>query len=153
MTPLRKLFDFGTETAASIFNKQSYLEPMWIGVNKKGSHIPLLVSDMSDKNKAAETVRCFLKKQGIIRYVSMLESWVWEGKEGEIPPEILEGKSLEHNPDRREAIIITAEDNEGNEISGRFYILRPEHGKPKLSPLKLDPREMESVGRFAGMFN
>jgi len=151
MTPFRRLFDFGAETAAFMFNKQGYLEPMWIGVNKKGSHTPLIVADMSDKDKASEAIRKWLKKEGITRYVSMLECWVYEGKE--IPPEVFEGKSIEHNPDRREAITILAEDNKGNMISGRYYILRPEHGKPKLSPIKVDPCDMESEGRFVGMFD
>ena len=149
--PLRKLFDFGAETANHMFKHQGYLVPMWIGVNKKGSHIPLLVSDMSDKDKVAEIVRAFLRKQGITLYVSLLECWTYEGKE--IPPEIHEGKSLEHNPDRREAIAIIAEDNDGNVISGRYYILRPEHGKPKLSPLKIESEVTKTEGRFVGMFD
>lgn len=150
-TPLRRLFTFGAETAIHLFNKQGYLEPMWIGVNRRGSHVPLLVTNMSDKNNVSKIIRDFLKKQGITRYVSMVECWTYEGKE--IPQEILNGKSLEHNPDRREAIAIIAEDNEGNTISGRFYILRPEHGKPKLSPLKVDAKQTTTEGRFVRMFD
>ena len=149
-TPLRRLFYFAAETAIHIFNRQGYIEPMWIAINKKGSHVPMIVADMSDKNKVAEAVRAFLKKEGATKYVSMLECWTYEGKE--IPQEIREGKSLEHNPDRREAVTIVAEDNEGNTLCGRFYILRPEHGKPKLSPLKVDPEATETEGRFVGMF-
>lgn len=150
-TPLDKLFNFGVESATHLFNRLGSLEPMWIGVDKKGSHIPLLVRDMSDKDKVAKVVRDFIKRQGIIRYVSMLECWTYEGKE--MPREIIEGRSLEHNPDRREAVYILAEDNEGNSISGALFILRPEHGKPKLSPIKVHPKDTESEGRFVGMFS
>lgn len=149
--PIQMLFNFGAETASNFFNLHGYLAPMWIGVNAKGSHVPLLVSDMSDKDKVVEHVRAFIKREKITRYVSMLECWIYEGKE--IPPEIARGESLEHNPDRREAIQVIAEDNEGNIISGHFYILRPEHGRPKLSPLKFLPPETETKGRFIGMFH
>jgi hypothetical protein len=152
MTPLRTLFNFGSETAAFMFNKMGYLKPMWIGVNNKGAHLPLIVRDMSDKDKVAADVRAFLKKEGAVRYVSMLESWLGEFRKGEVPLEILAGGQLEHHPDRREIISIIAEDNEGKIISGRFYILRPEHDKPKLSPIKVESENTESMGRFAGMF-
>lgn len=150
--PLSKLFKFGAETAEYLFNKQGFLVPMWVGVNENGAHVPLLMPEFNDKDDAAETVRSFLKSKKIIRYVSMLECWVYEGKE--IPPEILAGQSLETNPERREALHILAEDQEGNTISGRFYILRPEHGKPKLSPLKTDDNVVgKTEGRFVKMFD
>lgn len=150
-TPLHKLFNFGAETARHLFERLGSLEPMWIGVNDKGSHLPLIISNMSDKDAVAKAVRAFLRKNGITRYVCMLECWTYEGKE--VPQEILDGKSLEHNPDRREAVSIVAEDNEGNAMSGHFYILRPEHGKPKLSPIKILSEDATFEGRFAGMFN
>lgn len=149
-TQLRKLFNFGAETAKHLFERLGHLNPMWVGVNKKGSHVPLVLADMSDKDRVAEEVRRFLRKEGVTRYVSMLECWMYEGKE--VPQEVIEGRSLEHNPDRREAIQIIAEDNEGNVISGFFYILRPEHGKPKLSPIRVLPENTETEGRFARMF-
>lgn len=149
-TPLRKLFDFGTEAATHMFNRFGHLEPAWIAVNKRGSHVPLVIPDMSDKDRVAQIVRDFLKEQGATRYVSMLECWLYIGKE--LPQEIKEGKSLEHHPDRREAINIHAEDNEGHSISGHMFILRPEHGKPKLSPIKIHSEDTEHEGRFVGMF-
>jgi hypothetical protein len=151
--PLDKLFHFGAETASHMFEKLGYLEPMWVAVNKKGSHVPLLIADMSNKDRVAEAVQAFLKREGATRYVSMLECWTLEGRGKEIPKEIRNGKSLEHNPDRREAITIFAEDNEGNHMMGLLYILRPEHGKPKLSPLKIQGEMTETGGRFARMFD
>jgi hypothetical protein len=149
---LEKLFRFGAETAEFLFNKQGFLVPMWIGVNERGSKQPLLIPDFGDKDSAAEQVREFLRRGKIIRYVSMLECWVYEGKD--VPPEILAGQSLEKNPDRREAIHILAEDRDDNTISGRFYILRPEHDKPKLSPLKTEELSGgRTEGRFVKMFD
>lgn len=148
--PLKKLFTFGAETADHVFNRLGRLTPMWIGVNGKGSHLPLIIADLSDKDAVADAVRSFLKKNGITRYVMIAECWMYKGKK--IPNEVLEGKSIKNNRDRREAIHVFAEDNKGNSISGRFYILRPEHGKPKLSPLKMDAEKTKSEGRFVGMF-
>lgn len=150
-TPLRKLFDFAAESAAFIFNKQGYLVPMWVGINKKGAHIPITIQNMDDKDAVAQAIRDFLRKEGIVSVVCMLECWFYEGKE--IPPEIREGRSLEENPDRREAIHILAEDRDGTIISGCYYILRPEHGPPKLSRLKMHPSGTESEGRFVKMFD
>lgn len=148
---LQELFDHGADAAAHLFERQGHLVPMWVGVNKRGSHVPLVIPYMDDKDSVAETVKKYLKKERITQYVSMLECWTYEGKE--IPPEITEGRSLEHNPDRREAIHIMAEDEDGNTIAGCFYILRPEHGKPKLSPLKMYPNAEASEGRFVRMFD
>lgn len=149
-TPLRKLFDIGAEAAKQLFDLLGYVNPTWFGVDKNGSNVPLLITDLSDKDKAAESVREFLRQHDVSRYVSILECWMYEGKE--VPQEILEGRSLEHNPDRREAIQIIAEDNEGNVISGVFYILRPEHGKPKLSPIRMMPENADTEGWFVRMF-
>jgi hypothetical protein len=149
---LQKLFLFGTESARFMFEKQGYLLPMWVGISDKGAHIPLMVKDMEDKDQVSDGVRQFLKEKKITRYVSMLECWTLEGVK-EVPPEILAGGSLEKNPDRREAIHVLAEDKDGSTISGCFYILRPEHGKPKLSPLKVHPKEGNAEGRFAKMFD
>lgn len=149
-TELRKLFDFGAASAEHLFKAQGHLLPMWVGVTKRGGHLPLIIRDMDDKDKVAEAIKTWLKKHGISRYVSMLECWTYEGKE--IPAEITEGRSLEENPDRREAIHLMAEDKDGNYISGVFYILRPEHGRPTLSPIKIDARRGDVSGRFTNMF-
>lgn len=150
-TPLEKLFNFGAESAKHLFERFGEIYPSWIGVSKKGSHIPFIVKDMSNKDNVSADVKRFIKDKNIVRYVSMLECWIYEGKE--VPREFLEGKSLEGNPDRREAIHILAEDNEGNTISGCFYILRPEHDKPKLSPIKMhDNTDSTTHGRFVDMF-
>lgn len=149
--PLQKLFDFAADAASSLFKRQGYLIPMWVGINKKGTHVPLIVRDMDDKDRVVQVVKEFLKREGITQYASMLECWIYEGEE--VPPEILEGKSLEHNPDRREAIHILAEDTDGNSLSGHFYILRPEHGKPTLTPLKMLSADGKTEGRFIGLLD
>jgi hypothetical protein len=54
------------------------------------------------------------------------------------------------HPDRREAVIIGAEDYITGMMMGIRYILRPEHGKPSLSPLTIEPFN-KSEGRFVGL--
>ena len=147
---LDKLFEFGAGGAKFLFEKQRVLHPMWIGISDKGAHIPLLVHSLDDKEMVAEKIRQFLKKNQIERYVSMIECWIVEGEA--VTPEALAGEPLANNPDRREAIDIFAEDKEGNTMSGRYYILRPEHGRPKLSKLKVD-KGAQSTGRFVKMFD
>lgn len=151
MSELEKLFKFGAESVEHLFKVQGYLVPMWVGISDKGAHVPIIVPDLDDKDAVAEKIKEFLKKEKIQRYVCMMEAWIYEGKE--MPPEVKEGKSIEHNPDRREVIHILAEDRDGNTMSGQYYILRPEHGKPKLSPLKVHEKASRTEGRFARMFN
>src|SRR5437879_6390282 len=148
---LVNLFTHGADTAEYLFKAQGEIFPMWLAQDQRGRRYPLVISDMSDKDKAADAVKTWLKEKNIIRYVHMIECWVLEGHTKDIPQEIIEGKSIEHHQDRREAIHVMAEDREGNAISGCYYILRPEHSKVTLSPFKKHEK-MQSEGRFVKMF-
>lgn len=147
---INKLFQFGAETAKHLFERQGYLLPMWVGVDERGHHQPLLLTKMDDKDAVAEGVKEFLKEKKIVAYVSMIECWIYVGDK--MPPEIKEGRSLEHNQDRREGVHLLAEDKDGKSVSGGYFILRPEHSKATLSPLKMHPKASKAVGRFVSMF-
>lgn len=150
---LKDLFDHGAETAEFLFKAQGELIPMWLCVDDAGGMHPLIMPDMEDKDKVAATVRQFLKKNKIVQYVAMIECWMLEEKRDKVPAEVLSGEaSLEHHPDRREAIHIMAESKSGEYQSGVYYILRPEHGKPTLSPFKVIGMN-EAEGRFVKMFD
>lgn len=150
---LDRLFNFGAESAQHLFLRQGELLPVWAVLDEKDCIKILVVAEMTDKDAVAEKVKEFIKKQKATAYVSAIEAWVVEiPKGGDMPREIKEGRSLKHNPDRRELINILAEDNQGNSVSGCYYILRPEHGKPKLSPLKVFPKATKTEGRFTNMF-
>jgi hypothetical protein len=43
------------------------------------------------------------------------------------------------HPDRREILSISAEDRDGTNMMGWYFILRPEHGPAKLSRLHMSP--------------
>jgi hypothetical protein len=62
----------------------------------------------------------------------------------------MQTRASEH-PDRREGLRITAEDRSGECISGHFYILRPEHGPPVLSPFHEDEEWTPMGGRLMGL--
>jgi hypothetical protein len=79
-----------------------------------------------------------------------LEAWCVEAKE--IPSSHRLGGSLASHPDRREIVAIVAEDCDGSHKQGSLYILRPESGKPTLSPVKIFP-SAEAVGRFVNLFS
>lgn len=59
------------------------------------------------------------------------------------------GRMSEH-PDRREVVAINAEDCDGANMMGWYFILRPEHGKPTLSPLHMS-EATESAGQLMGL--
>lgn len=147
---LNELFKHGAEAAELIFKQQREIHPMWICQDEKGKIAPLVIR-IGDKDETVNAVRDFIRKKNIISYVAMVECWMIEMKKGQPSPyEAVE--TLEDHPDRREAIHVYAEDRHGKKLSGRFYILRPEHGIPTLSPFVVDDKATETSGRFVNLF-
>lgn len=147
---LDALFQHGVETAKMLFDKSGSISPMWIAVCEDGSIIPI-VTQMEDKDDTVAVIKQLFKDREVVRYVSLLEAWALVlGKDAKIPESMERGGSIASHPERREIIWVTAEDRHGNTKVGQYFILRPEHGKPTLSPFK----EMDgdrSEGRFANL--
>lgn len=128
---------------------------MWVCEKANGEVFPICVEmpDRKQRDAFADALKLTFKRHTVARYVSMVEAWVLI-----MPEENKAGmdfsQSLKDHPDRREAIFIQAEDIDGSQRSGQYYILRPEHGKPTLSTFKsFDDQTKPSEGRFARLLS
>jgi hypothetical protein len=147
---LQQLFDFCTKQAAKMFNNTGSVVPMWHAVPATGDHMLIATpwNSAEDKDAVADILRQLFKREGVKCYAFMGEAWTAAITK---IPEVHKwaGKIAQH-PDRREILAIHAEDDKGNALMGWYYILRPEHGPAKLSPLQTSVAT-ESTGRLMGL--
>lgn len=148
MKTLEQLVKENAEFAAHTFKLTGELVPMWIAECEDGSVLPIMVP-MTDKAMVIRAIRAIFKEKRVKRYVFMTEAWTLVAKdrtpkEAEEMQRYAENHSLANHPDRREIIMVTGEDRE-NSIMGQMFILRPEHGKPTVSPF-----EILTMGKLEG---
>jgi hypothetical protein len=147
---LRELFDTAANNVPEIFKEMGELSPMWHVVSGNEKH-DLIVTPWSSADEKYATI-AYLKqlfaKMGVRRFVFICEAWSmtttsmaevrrWAGR-------------IAENEDRREIISIQAEDRDGSHLHGWYYILRPEHGPPKLSPLQMSKADKHE-GQLQGL--
>lgn len=152
MTPLTELQDFFAITAENLsrmFRESGEVVPMWHAVDGNDEHILIATPWSSDEEKdiTSRALRQMFRAKKVKRFAFMVEAWTAEVS---TLAEVNEGPRPSEHPDRREVLMITAENREGNSLSGFFYILRPEHGKATLSPLHMNDYHAV-VGRFTDM--
>jgi hypothetical protein len=152
MTPLTELQDFfaiAAENTACMFRKNGGVLAMWHAVDGNDEHILIATPWNNDDEKdiASGALRQMFRAKKVKRFAFICEAWTAEVS---TMAEVREGPRPSEHPDRREVLMINAEDREGNSLSGFFYILRPEHGEATLSPLHMNDYT-GMTGRFTGM--
>lgn len=121
----------------SIFADTGVFQPMWFLEAKDGG---LYVygtpwADDQEKNIAVQYIRQEIKDKKAVRICHIAEVWQLTGRLDEgIPESIKLGGKIASHPDRREAVMILAQDKDGNHLMITRYILRPEGKKAVLSP-------------------
>jgi hypothetical protein len=155
-TKLQELFDIATENAAKVFNESDEHEvlPMWHAVAGNDEHILIATPWNSDKEKdiVVKGLRQMFAAKQVKRFAFIVEAWVASISQSGITPNTYAGPRPSEHPDRREVLMINAEDRDGSQIMGWYYILRPEHGPPKLSPLEVKPYD-QFTGRMVGLLD
>lgn len=151
MSPDQKLFENISGFAAKMFNDTGSLQPMWILEDRDGNQTALVTPFDGDdtKEKVAEYLAEFIRERHIVRYGFMSEAYVLEVGKDHPDYDRAERLRPSQHQDRREVLNFHVESADG-QIGGQYYILRPEYGKAKLSPLK----EMDGNaigGRFANL--
>jgi hypothetical protein len=148
---LRELFDLAATNAAKIFleSDDHEVQPMWHAVDGKNKHVLIATPWSSDDEKdvVVKTLRKMFAANQVKRYAFIVEAWVARVSSER---EVHDGPRPSEHPDRREVLMISAEDRSGETIMGHYYILRPERGPPKLSPLEVMPYDQMS-GRMMGL--
>src|SRR5262245_25942342 len=150
MTPeLRKMMEFAGEQVVKLFQREGQLLPMYHMVRRNGDTM-VMPAPPGDKDTSVALVRAYMELSDVVRYVFMNECWTLDTSERLVSSTELERirrEGVSQHPDRREAIMIIGEDETGL-YCARRYILRPEHGKPKLSPFTFD--EVHEGGTWEG---
>jgi len=149
-TELQDLFAHAAEHAALIFEKKGEFVPMWHAIDRDGENLVIVTpwADHDQKHVIVDHLRAFFRERGVTRYAFMCEAWSL------VTPDLNDydryaGRLNEH-PDRREILTIQAEDKDGNQVAGWYYILRPEHAPATLSPLTMSDAD-HTEGALAGM--
>lgn len=147
---LQEIFDCASTQAATIFKEEGELCPMWHAIAGNGDH--LIIGTPWDDDDAKEATlaalrRLFQHKQ-VKRYAFICEGWSCPATEEELMDEEPPRPSL--HPERREILAVIAEDRDGSMLQGFYYILRPEHGPAKLSPVHMSDGYI-IAGRMTGL--
>jgi hypothetical protein len=132
MLDLHKAIEMFSGLAGELFNNLGYLKPSYF-ICHQGEWQYLPEPSNHPKELVMMAMRKLLRSSGAEAYVFMDEAWIVESKNQEALP--LDIAPSEH-PDRREVVVITAEDETGQLIARR-NILRPDNGKPSLAPLEI----------------
>lgn len=123
MTELEKLMEFAKERSRSIFNEDGGIVPTFFchvpNVDGYGM-IPCHWQNGKGKNLMVSLVKAKFLELGVNRYAFAAESWVAAQKSIELTDALPPSQS----PNRRECILIHAEEKGGLSQTGRFPITR-----------------------------
>ena len=150
-TTLQQLFELARDNAAKMFNETGEVLPMWHAVCGNGEHALIATpwGGDDDKDKTIVMLRALFAEKQVKRYAFICEAWVAKLQGADL---LEEGPRPSEHPNRREVLCIAVEDRSGKQLSGHYFILRPEQGKPTLSPFHLD--EFDAVsGRMTGLLS
>jgi hypothetical protein len=152
MKTLKALIEFASQKSEDIFRKTGGLLPMYHAICEDKSHRIILQPDTDTKDEAVEIVKAAFAMLRVDRYCFMSEAWLLVGDPVKVDLAKIEREGLEWHPDRREVVSFLAENRRGERLTGCRFILRPEHGKATLSPLRLDKMEnLTTEGRMVGL--
>jgi len=153
LVDLKSLIEFASLNAEKIFKRTGALYPMYHAIDGRGEH-KILTPQMDDKDISVAMVKAWFALEGIDRYVFIDEAWVVDSTKSGVELDIEKARreGVRNHPDRREIVMFSAENRKGEMQTAKRFILRPEVGKPTLSPLTFDEFD-SSEGRMVGLLN
>lgn len=140
-----------SHTADVIFTKYQGLRPIWFCFTADGEHFTL-DKMLPDKDLQAKFVRFIFQEKDVVAYIFVDEAWVVEAtvKDADSVTAMAARVGLEFHPDRREVVVIHAEDATSN-LSCHRDIIRPAGARAYLGPLVMHDDISRSEGRFVGL--
>lgn len=154
MIDLKSLIEFASTQAGKLFRKQGVIYPLWhaIGADGKTTILPALDRD---KDLSVALTKAWFVINDIDTYVFMDEAYIVANRRGQLDLDIkrVKREGITNHPDRREIVMFSAENRRGERLTAKRFILRPEIGKPTLSPLEIDEAFDHSEGRMVGLLD
>ena len=152
LSDLKSMIEFASKQAERLFRVQGVLYPLYHCIKANGDTAILNRMD-GDKDLSVAMTVAWMQLNDVDRYVFFDEAWMVDSTQSgvELDVEKAYREGIRNHPDRREAVMFSAENRRGEQLTARRYILRPEIGKPKLAPLQIDPPYDESKGRMVGL--
>ena len=150
---LKQMITTASKTIEQLFRKDDFIAPIYHLLKSDGTHM-VWGGLGEDKDEMTAIARRIMRELEIVSYVFIDEAWILETKP-RTPAEDAEvirfcqEFGVSAHPDRREVVMFYAESKDGERLMAQRYILRPEHGKPTLSPLQFAPEKF-SGGRVTG---
>jgi hypothetical protein len=150
---LRDLILFASKQAEKLFRKQGAIYPLYHCIKANGDTVILSAFD-ADKDLSVAMTVAWMQLNDVDRFVFFDEAWMIDTTKIGGPPldlKWIERHGVRNHPDRREAVMFSAESRRGEALTAKRYILRPEIGRPTLAPLVIDPPFDHSEGRMVGL--
>jgi hypothetical protein len=150
MDSAQHLLEHVSNFAIEQFDQSGEFHTMWFIVCGSGQLLPIVSPLLGHlhKDALAEVIKDVLKEQNAIRFAMATEAWMVDSKDD---PTLDKDVVPSEHAKRREVVMITVEDHNGEHIFAVHDIVREDGEKPKLAPLevmKMDTTE----GRFSAMF-
>lgn len=154
MQTLEEAMTDAAEFAQKQFNETGALTPMWIADTEDNQRLVIATpwGSGGEKDKIMLGLRRIFAEKRVVQFAFMTEAWILVARDGKMPDAVRRGGSLENHPDRREILMVRAENKERS-LMRTFYILRPEHGKPTLKEARefSQNEEGSEEGRMIGL--
>jgi hypothetical protein len=153
---LKELIEFASRACEPIFKVNSEIVAMYHMCDADGANF-IWQPDMADKDAMAAAAKSLMRKKNIQSYVFIDEAWSLEINRTLKPGEAEEIErfcnefGVRNHPDRREMLMFYAENKSGERLQAHRPIVRPEHGKPKLMPLRYPWQDGTVRGRLSGL--
>lgn len=130
------------------FGKVGEVLATWYGFTSSGE-VLVVPAMAADKDLQALLIRRLWADHDVTCSVFIDEAWVVEAKVGSKKARELNKVPPSEHPDRREVVMISAEDVHGELVFGTRSIIRPKGERARLGPL--DTSVTGIGGRFVGL--
>ena len=151
---LKSLIEFASTQAEKLFRKQGgVIYPLYHCIKPNGESAILSPPGVGDKDLDVAMVKAWMQINDISTVCFMDEAWILDNRKGgpKIDMERVNREGVRNHPDRREVVMFSAENRDGEMLTARRFILRPEIGRPTLAPLVIDEQFEHSSGRMVGL--
>jgi hypothetical protein len=152
LSDLKSMIEFASEFAGKIFRRTGNINPMYHAIKATGETL-ILTPPSDDKDISVALIKAAFAIENIDRYVFMDEAWMVDDHRGQLGLDIekVRREGVRNHPACREIVMFSAENRRGEGLTAKRFILRPEVGKPSLSPLEINKPFEHSEGRMVGL--